>query len=124
MAIGQVLDTNFVLYLIGGKLAEPYGEGPKFVSIITELKLLSYPDMTPSEEVHIRALLDDLSVIELGQEICRATIYLRRAYAPKLPDAIVCATALSLDATLLTNDKKLATVSEIRVSPVALWPTE
>lgn len=124
MAVGQVLDTNVVLYLIGGRLAEPISEGPTFVSIITQLELLSYPNMTSLEEVHIRSLLDDLSVIGLEQEICRATIYLRRAYSLRLPDAIICATALSLDALLLTNDRKLAAVSEIRVAPVALLPSE
>lgn len=120
MAVGQVLDTNVVLYLIGGRLAEPLAAGPKHVSIITELELLSYPNMTPSEEMHIRDLLNELSVVDLDQEVRRATIYLRRAYSLRLPDAIVCATALSLNAVLLTNDKKLASVTEIRVSPVAL----
>ncbi len=124
MAVGQVLDTNVVLYLIGGRLAEPLGEGPNFVSIVTELELLSYPEMTPLEEVHIRSLLDEISVVGLEQEICRATIYLRRAYSLRLPDAIICATALSLDAILLSNDKRLATVSEIQVAPVALLPLE
>lgn len=124
MAVSHVLDTNVVLYPIGGRLAEPLGAGQNFVSIVTELELLSYPDMTPLEEVHIRSLLDELTVVGLEQEICRATIYLRRAYSLRLPDAIICATALSLDAVLLTNDKRLTTVSEIRVAPVALLPFE
>lgn len=124
MAIGQVLDTNVVLYHLGGRLAEPIGGGQCCVSIVTQLELLSYPDITPSEESFIRAFLTDLTVVDLSSEICQSTVYLRRAYRLKLPDAIICATALALNATLLTNDKQLAAVSEIRIERVALSSQE
>lgn len=120
MAISQVLDTNVVLYHLGGRLSSPVGEGRNCVSIVTQLELLSYPNITPTEEAQIQSLLDDLTVVGLEPDICHSTVYLRRAYRLRLPDAIICATALALDATLLTNDKKLAEVSEIRVSSVSL----
>ncbi len=120
MAIGWVLDTNVVLYLLGGRLREPLGAGPCYVSIITELELLSYPEITSAEERYIRSFLDDVSVMDLGPEICRSTINIRRTHNLKLPDAVICATALALNATLLTNDKKLAALSELSVSPVLL----
>ncbi len=120
MAVGRVLDTNVVLYHLGGKLSRPLSGAQGSVSIVTQLELLSYPDITPAEESHIRSILNDLTVVGLGPEICQSTIYLRRAYRLKLPDAIICATALTLDATLLTNDKRLTGVAEIRVESVAL----
>lgn len=43
MALNRVLDTNAVLYLLGGRLAEPLPEGRYFASVMTEMELLSYP---------------------------------------------------------------------------------
>lgn len=120
MAISQVLDTNVVLYHLGGRLSRPLTGSQACVSIITALELLSYPDIIPAEEAHIRSFLDDLTVVGLGPAINESTIKLRRAYRLKLPDAIICATALSLDATLLTNDKRLSGITEMRVESVAL----
>lgn len=113
-----------MLYLLAGRLREPFPEGLCYVSIIAELELLSYPGITPAEERHVQSFLEDVTVVDLGPEICRPTINLRRTYSLKLPDAIICATALALDATLLTNDKKLAVVSEITVSTVPLCSDE
>ena len=42
------------------------------------------------------------------------TITLRQKYLIKLPDAIICATAMSHKLTLVTNDMKLHKVSEIK----------
>jgi len=38
-----VLDTNAVLYLLAGHLAEPLPQADFYVSVITEIELLSYP---------------------------------------------------------------------------------
>ncbi|HMS84975.1 MAG TPA: hypothetical protein PKD12_15115 [Nitrospira sp.] len=38
---------------------------------------------------------------------------LRRRYGVKLPDSIVAATALALEATLLTNDQRLLALTEV-----------
>lgn len=120
MALTHVLDTNVVLYHLGGKLSTPLGDTPCFVSVITQLELLSYPGITPEDEAHIQEFLSDVVVAGLEYEICTLTVQLRHTHNLKLPDAIICATALSMDATLLTNDARLTSVSEIRVEPVPL----
>ena len=48
-----------------------------------------------------------MTVVDLTEEIRELAIDLRRRHALKLPDAIVAATALSLQAQLVTNDTKL-----------------
>jgi predicted nucleic acid-binding protein len=40
-----LLDTNVVLYFLGGRLANPLPSGEYFVSVITEIELLSYPSL-------------------------------------------------------------------------------
>jgi len=47
------------------------------------------------------------SIIDLTDEVKKNTIALRRTVKHKLPDCIVAATAIILNATLLTADEKL-----------------
>jgi hypothetical protein len=58
----------------------------------------------------IRSFLSAVTVVELTEEIRVLAIELRRIHALKLPDAIIAATALSLQAQLVTNDTKLLRV--------------
>ncbi len=120
MAVRRVLDTNVALYLLSGKLAEPLGSAEYFTSVITELELLSYPNITTSEEKKINTFLRDVTLVGLNAEIRNATIRIRRDHKLRLPDAIICATASVLDAELLSNDVKLGKVTGLHVSPVRL----
>jgi len=54
MGLKKVLDTNAVLYLLGGKLAEALPAARYFVSVITEIELLSYPLLDAEEESQIK----------------------------------------------------------------------
>ncbi|MBM4166493.1 MAG: type II toxin-antitoxin system VapC family toxin [Ignavibacteria bacterium] len=111
-----LLDTNAVLYALGGKLdLETIPDGVFSISFVTELELLSYPKLTKENEELIEQFLSDIEIIEMNQEIKRETIHLRKNHKLKLPDALICATSLYKDATLLTYDKKLKKVNEINV---------
>lgn len=109
-----VLDTNAVLYLLGGSL-DPMSlpKGEYFISFITELELLSYPNLSKSEEEKIKIFIDSVDVIGLNTDIKRETIHLKRKYKIKLPDAIICATALFLNASFLTFDRSFKKIKEI-----------
>jgi predicted nucleic acid-binding protein len=73
-----------------------------FISVISEMELLSYPLLEASAQAKIEGFLSEVTVVALGD-----AIRLRREHQIKLPDAIVATTALSLGAPLLTNDIKL-----------------
>jgi hypothetical protein len=64
-----VIDTNAALYLLGGRLAQPLPDGRYWLSVISELELLAYPDLTPSEETHIQAFLQDMAIVELNDTV-------------------------------------------------------
>ena len=108
-----VLDTNVILYFLGGRLSEPLPAGSYAISVISELELLAYPGLVSSEEQRVRAFLADIVVTDLTQTIKDYAVHLRKRYGLKLPDAIVGATAQALEATLLTNDQRLLTVTEV-----------
>ena len=51
-------DTNAVLYLLkGDSCMRPYLSAKLAISVITEMELLSFADITESEENNIRSLL-------------------------------------------------------------------
>jgi hypothetical protein len=52
-----LLDTNVALYLLGGRLAEPFPAGTYGVSVITEMELLAWPSLTADEEKKVRDFL-------------------------------------------------------------------
>lgn len=108
-----VLDTNIILYFLGGRLAEPLPVGSYAISVISELELLAYPGLVSAEEQRVRTFLADIPVTDLTQAIKHHAVDLRKRYGLKLPDAIVAATALALEATLLTNDQRLLTLGDV-----------
>ena len=120
MAVKRLLDTNAILYLLGGRLAAPLEIGPYYVSVISEMELLSYPSLTDDAETQIRSFLADVTVVELTSEIKAAAIHVRRQLGLKLPDAIVAASAMVLEAELLTNDVQLLRAAPVRSTALAL----
>ena len=120
MGMKYVLDTNIVLYHLSGRLAEALPAGQFLVSIITEIELLSFPALDESGMAQIRALLAEVSVIDLSKPIANCTIDLRREQRLKIPDAVIAATAITEGAELLTNDAELKSVRGLTVRSLTL----
>jgi predicted nucleic acid-binding protein len=87
--------------------ALPWGD--LFISVITRMELLSKPDHTAESEQEVREFLKKTMVVPLSGVIERTATSIRREGSPrpKLPDAIVAATAVVLNAKLVTADDKL-----------------
>ena len=115
-----LLDTNAILYVLGGRAAQPLPAKHYFVSVITEIELLSYPTLDAAAENHVRQFLSQITVVGLTREVKESTIHIRRQYGLKLPDAIIAATALVLDADLLTNDVRLLKVAGLSCKALKL----
>lgn len=108
-----VLDTNIVLGYLSGKafavdFLNEHPEDDLFVSAITRMELLSFPEITDDEEQAVTEFLDCVGVMPVDPVIENAAIQIRRATKRKLPDCIIAATALRLEATLVTCDSQLA----------------
>ena len=84
---------------------------PQFVSVITRMEVLAYSGMTPQEELARRRFLADTTVIPISDDIEEAAIAIRKSAKIKLPDCIIAATAIVLDAVLLTSDDLLLKLS-------------
>ena len=84
-----------------------FNNAPPFVSVITRMEVLAYPSMTPKEELARRRFLADTTVVPISADIEEAAIAIRKSTKMKLPDAIIAATAVVLNAVLLTGDAML-----------------
>ncbi|MGZ8191556.1 MAG: type II toxin-antitoxin system VapC family toxin [Methylococcaceae bacterium] len=115
-----VLDTNAVLYFLAGRLAEPLPQADFYVSVITEIELLSYPLLKIEDEAEICSFLNDVTIIDLTEKVKQSAIAFRRQYRLKLPDALIVATAHSLSAELFTNDIKLLNIIELSIKSLLL----
>ncbi|OYD97222.1 PIN domain nuclease [Nostoc sp. 'Peltigera membranacea cyanobiont' 213] len=115
-----LLDTNIVLYFLGGRLVNPLPSGQYFISVITEIELLSYPSLSLEEETKIIDFLNKITVVDIDNNIKNLTIAFRKQYRLRVPDAIIVATAKSLNAILFTNDVRLANLTEINTQSVQI----
>jgi hypothetical protein len=115
-----LLDTNVALYLLGGRLAEPLPAGSYGVSVITEMELLAWPSLTTEEEKKVRGFLGQLVVCELTPVIRARAVRIRKEQHLKLPDAIVCATAMEFGVEFWTNDTTLAKVPGLTCRAVSV----
>jgi predicted nucleic acid-binding protein len=111
MGVRYVYDTNIVIYHLGGEPAVEQYFAEDFLqknevatNAIIRIELLSYPDIKKEEEIAIRELLEQFAFIPLSEEVEMRTIHIRRTTSTKIPDAIIAATAQSLDATLVTRN--------------------
>ena len=109
------LDTNIILYLLDGDetLAKLLHEKQLYISVITELELLSFKDITLKEEKIIREFVTQCKVTHLNDVIKQECIRIRKTYGTKLPDSIIMATSLYLDLPLITSDAEFKKVDEI-----------
>ncbi|MCM0592053.1 MAG: type II toxin-antitoxin system VapC family toxin [Gloeotrichia echinulata IR180] len=104
-------DTNIFIYYLADELkvssffAENFLDLHEvFVSPIVRIELLSFSGLSNEEEQAIEDLLSQFKLVPLLREIENLTIQLKQQYKIKLPDAIIAASALSQDASLVTRN--------------------
>jgi predicted nucleic acid-binding protein len=103
-----VLDTNAVIFLLKSEtVPETLNDADLFISIISRIELLSKPDITPNDIQEIKDFLIDVTAVDINDSIENETIELRRSTKIKLPDCIIAATSIILNAILLTDDDRL-----------------
>ena len=105
------LDTNAIIYYLDEEptvvpLLEPIlGQDMAiFVSVVTELELLSHPGLTEEDMAAIQQLLTSMVIFPLESRLAQLAGALRRQYHLKTPDSVVAATALLTHTTLVTRN--------------------
>ena len=111
------LDTNIILYILAGDktIANYLFKKVLYISIITEIELLSYPSITPNDAKEIENFLKEFRIVSIDQSIKELTIQIRKKYSLKVPDSIIVATSINLGIPLVTADKAFKKISEIAI---------
>lgn len=108
MGTRYLIDTNALSDYFGEKLPLSdldfidtlVNENPH-ISVMTGIESLSF--LTPQIEI-FRSFVSYSTVFDLTEDIILRTIALRRSRRIKIPDAVIAATALEYDLTLITHN--------------------
>lgn len=109
-----VLDTNAVIALLAGNqsLATLASEAEWIgISIITMIEFLATPLLQPEDQRLFESFAQRVQVVDLSVAtpmLVDEVVRVRRLRTLKLPDAIVAATAVAMNASLVTTDAQIA----------------
>ena len=108
MEQGFLMDSNLVIDYFGNNLtgnAVSFIDNlPAVISVITRIEILGWYNATPEQLSKLQNFVQQSLVYQLTETIIQKTILLRQAHRIKLPDAIVAATALTKNKTLVTRN--------------------
>ena len=98
-----------------------------FVSIITEIETLGWqPPEGSTEMADIKTFLNGTTIVGLARPVAEIAIQIRRDRKIKLPDAVIAATAIAHDLTLISrNDGDFRKIDGLKyLNPFTdLWKT-
>ena len=118
-----LIDSNVVIQFIKGELLDVAAVFVKtelkrgaFSSIITEIEVLGWksPENSP-EMVAAKTFFSGVTILGLARPVAEIAIQIRIDYTIKLPDAIIAATAIAHDLTLISrNDRDFRKISGLK----------
>jgi len=107
MGTGYLADTNAAIDYLENKLAET---ATAFIdnlemrlSVVPRIELLAWSNISPQQHSMLNGFIFASQIYNLSEEIILQTIEMRRKHKIKLPDAIIAATAITQNLTLITR---------------------
>jgi hypothetical protein len=112
-ATGYLIDTNVAIDYLGETI-QPRGmifmdrviDTKYSISVISRIELYAYSKLTEEDKITLDIFTGQAVTLNINDDIIEKTIEIRKAYKTKLPDAIIAATALVCDLTLITRNTK------------------
>ena len=107
-----MLDSNVVIDTLNDdfRFAAFMADFPNwevYINPVVAIEVLAKAGMSEDTEAAARALLDSFKWKEIDKAVCEVAIQIRRAKELRLPDALIAASAIVLNATVLSNDSRL-----------------
>ena len=114
-----VFDTNVLIsFFNGSPTLQPFSNAPIYLSVVSVVEFLSFPKIEDAEKKLLYAFLQNVKVIDLSLNdtaLIETITSVRRTYRLKLPDATIAATALRLNAALITNDGDFKKLNYLKI---------
>jgi predicted nucleic acid-binding protein len=120
--IDYLLDTNIMLYILqGNPCVQHFAQHDMLaVSCITEMELLGRFQISEEERRIISRMLSQCFIIDINYYIKQLAINIRQNTHVKLPDALIAATALQQNLTLVTADKGFSKIADLDLLLITL----
>ena len=114
MGLKYLWDTNAVIYYLQKNFTDNEQERMNdiinnyqpAISSISQIELLCWRSATENYTIILNNFISDSIIFELDTEVKLKTVEIRKMYGVKLADAIIAATAVVMDLTLITNDAR------------------
>ena len=109
--MNALLDTNILIYYFNGLIDDKKIDsllGVSFnISIISKIEFLSWSKLNDDVELDkkAKAFISYATLFDLDDSIAQTAIRLRRKFKTKTPDAIIAATALVNNMSVVTNNR-------------------
>jgi hypothetical protein len=105
-----LIDSNTIIDLIANRLTQtaanfvyPIFDEDFTISVITKIEVLGFNEV-PHKIALLEELISNANIIQLTDNVTNKTIEIRRNKKMKLGDAIIAATALTHNLTLITRN--------------------
>ena len=118
-----LVDSNTIIYLSKNLISvdDVFDDSGEYaISVITYMEVLGFEFESDAEKEFIEKVFSCLEIIYIDQAIASKVLHIKRANKIKLPDAIICATAIVNNATLITNDIRLKSIEDLKVKILGL----
>jgi predicted nucleic acid-binding protein len=109
-----MVDTNIVVLAISGNssLQRHLNKFQITISIITEIELLSISFRNAEHEQLLRDFISGCVVMPISKEVKEQAARIRKVWKPKLPDAIIAASAMAANLQFLSADRGFNKIEE------------
>jgi len=84
------------------------------ISVITEIEALSWIAPDKIYETIIKEFVNDANILPLTKKVVAECVQIRRSKKIKTPDAIIAATAIVYNLTLITNDSDFKNIRHLQ----------
>ncbi len=108
-----LLDTNVVIHYLDKSLPiksidflNQFIDQDCYVSIITQMEALGFNFKNIDERNVTEAFMENAIILDINQEVVQRTIAIRKSRKIELPDAIIAATSIVYNFTLITQNMK------------------
>ncbi len=111
-----IADTNVLISIKEGKENTAAIINHSFaVSIITEIELLGWKDISKKDKTIYQLMLRNCQILGLSEEVKSYCIKIKQQYKIKTPDAIIASTSIVTGLPLISGDKQLAKVKPLNL---------
>jgi predicted nucleic acid-binding protein len=106
-----LLDTNTIIYYLKGglpangmKMIGDIADDRPFISVISKIELLGFNSPNAEKQSLTNKFVEACFIFNLNEAVVNQTIVLRKQYKIKIPDAVIAATAMVFNLTLITHN--------------------